>query len=227
MTTEGVLSHGRIEAIYTKRARRYEQSVLIYNLFGMRLERWRRVAVDSLGLKPGDTVVDLACGTGVNFPLIREKIGPEGRIIGVDLTQAMLDQAAARVKDRDWENVELVCSRGEDFEFPTGVDAVFTSYALTLMPEFDEIVRKAARALAPGGRFVNLDMKLAESWVSIFAPLLTSLIIRPYAGTLEMARRRQPWKSVEKYMDRVSMREFYFGFVYIVVGESRGASQSE
>ncbi len=227
MTTNSVLTPSQISSIYSKRAKHYDKTVRVYNLFGMTLERWRRMAVESLGLRPGDTVVDIACGTGLNFPLFQKKIGPEGKIIGVDMTQAMLDQAAARIEANDWGNVELVRSKADEFEFPTDIDAVFTSYALTLIPEYDEIIKRAARALPEGARFVNLDMKIADSWMSIFAPLLTFLLVRPYAGTLEMGRRRHPWKSVENYMDRVSVRNLYFGFLYIVVGESRGVEERD
>ncbi len=54
---------------------------------------WRKQAVSALKLKRGDIVVDVGCGTGSNFPLIEEIIGAEGKIIAVDLSQEMLDQA--------------------------------------------------------------------------------------------------------------------------------------
>lgn len=55
------------------------------------------MAVRALKLQPGDTVLELACGTGINFSLFQQYIGPTGQIIGVDLTDAMLDQAQKRV----------------------------------------------------------------------------------------------------------------------------------
>jgi demethylmenaquinone methyltransferase/2-methoxy-6-polyprenyl-1,4-benzoquinol methylase len=52
----------------------------------------RKRAVRALNLQRGDTVVDIGCGTGLNFPLLQGAIGPEGTIVGVDLTDAMLSQ---------------------------------------------------------------------------------------------------------------------------------------
>jgi ubiquinone/menaquinone biosynthesis C-methylase UbiE len=90
--------------IYRQRAKGYDAS-------GIRsLETWRKEAVKLLHLERGDLVVDIGCGTGLNFALLLEAIGPEGRIIGVDLTDAMLDQARQRVAEHGWKNVELVQS---------------------------------------------------------------------------------------------------------------------
>jgi demethylmenaquinone methyltransferase/2-methoxy-6-polyprenyl-1,4-benzoquinol methylase len=73
--------------IYRQRAKDYDDS----GISG--LEPWRKEAVRTLNLKRGDRVVDIGCGTGLNFALLQEAVGPEGKIIGVDLTDAMLDQA--------------------------------------------------------------------------------------------------------------------------------------
>jgi ubiquinone/menaquinone biosynthesis C-methylase UbiE len=56
-------------------------------------------------LKAGDTVVDIACGTGANFSFLQEKIGSNGRIVGVDFTDAMLTKAQERVTENHWRNV--------------------------------------------------------------------------------------------------------------------------
>jgi hypothetical protein len=68
----------------------------------------RRRAIERLRLANGDIVVEVACGTGINFPLIEERIGPSGRLIGLDLSPEMLAQARTRVDRDDWRNVTLV-----------------------------------------------------------------------------------------------------------------------
>lgn len=78
------------------------------------------VAVEALHLQKGDTVVEIGCGTGLNFSLLQDRIGPQGRIIGVDMTDAMLDQARARIAKHDWDNVELIQCDAGDYEFPLG-----------------------------------------------------------------------------------------------------------
>src|ERR1700760_1083546 len=73
-------------ATYRKSARHYDLTSQLY--FPQQIHRRR--AVHALVLQPGDTVVEIACGTGLNFAMIEQEIGPEGRIVGVDLTDAML-----------------------------------------------------------------------------------------------------------------------------------------
>lgn len=71
-------------------------------------KRLRRETIGSLHLQPGQTVLDVACGTGRNFPLILEKIGPTGKLVGVDYTSDMLVRAKERVEREGWKNVELI-----------------------------------------------------------------------------------------------------------------------
>ena len=116
---------------YRKRARHYDITSQLY--YPQRAHRRR--AVQALRLRPGDSVVEIACGTGVNFPLIEQEIGPEGRIVGVDLTDAMLAQAEHRIETNGWSNVSLVQADAAEFEFPTGVDAILATYAHSLLPK--------------------------------------------------------------------------------------------
>ena len=67
----------------------------------------RAACVDALDLSPGDTVVEFGCGPGVNLPALRDAVGPNGRVVGVDVSPRMLDRAAGLVERRGWENVSL------------------------------------------------------------------------------------------------------------------------
>src|SRR5437763_8856452 len=131
---------------YRKKARRYDIASQLY------FAQWahRRRAVQALGLRPGDSVVEIACGTGLNFPLIEQEIGPEGRIVGVDLTDAMLAQAEHRIESNGWSNVSLVQADAAEFEYPTGVNAILATYAHSLLPECGQVIAHGAAALSPG-----------------------------------------------------------------------------
>ena len=168
---------------------------------------------------PCELVTLSGCGTGLNFPLLRKRVGPRGKIIGLDLTDAMLDAATARIAAQGWSNVELVKSDATAFAFPEAVDAILSTFALTLVPEFDEIVRNGALALRPGKRFVVLDFKRPSGWImDKAAPLLAKLLTGPFGGTIEMASRK-PWQSLDKYLSRVEFTNLYFGGAYIAAGE--------
>src|ERR1700691_5632438 len=71
---------------YRKKAKHYDITSRLYPAPGYPQRAQRLRAVHALGLRAGDSVVDIACGTGLNFPLLEEVIGPDGRIVGVDLT---------------------------------------------------------------------------------------------------------------------------------------------
>jgi len=68
--------------VYRKRARSYDLTANVYYLLGFREWAYRRRAIEALGLRRGDTVVEIGCGTGLNFGLLEERIGSEGRLIG-------------------------------------------------------------------------------------------------------------------------------------------------
>jgi ubiquinone/menaquinone biosynthesis C-methylase UbiE len=82
-----------IAGLYRKRSRFYDFTANLYYLLGFREQAYRKKSVDALKLSPGDVVVEIGCGTGLNFPLLQKVIGPKGKIIGVDLTDEMLKQA--------------------------------------------------------------------------------------------------------------------------------------
>ncbi|GAB4390420.1 MAG: hypothetical protein Kow0025_22320 [Thermodesulfovibrionales bacterium] len=206
-----------IVALYRRRAGNYDLTANLYYLIGYREWAYRREAVSALGLGRGDTVVEVCSGTGMNFPLFEEAVGPEGRIIGVDITDAMLEKARERARRRGWRNVELVQADAARYEFPPGINGVISSFAITLVPEYDAVIRRGCEALAPGGRFVVLDLKAPSNWLSALTPLLL-LLVRPFGGRREVVERT-PWRSIEKYLGNLSMKELYGGMSYLAWGQ--------
>ena len=117
---------------------------------------WRRRAADALALSRGDTVVEMGCGTGANLRYLRERVGPEGRVIGLDRTPGMLDVARRRVARHGWTNVSLV--RGDATRPPVdGVDAVLGSFVVGLLPDPATAVDRWIDSLEPGGRVAVLE----------------------------------------------------------------------
>jgi ubiquinone/menaquinone biosynthesis C-methylase UbiE len=215
----------KLVSLYRKRAKRYYLSTLLLYLAGFRHLAYRKRAIQALALNRGDTVVDLGCGTGLNFSLLQEQVGPHGRIVGMNLTDAMLDEANARITAHGWSNVELTNGDAAVYVFPSAVDGILSTFALTLVPEFDEVVRNGALALRPGKRFVILDFKRPSGWfMNKAAPLLTKLLTSPYGGTLEMASRK-PWQSLSKHLALIQFTNFYLGGAYIAVAEKARSSE--
>jgi len=206
-----------VRAIYRKRARRYDASTLLYRLLGYDYDFYRRRGVEALRLSPGSTVVEIGCGTGANLERLVSAVGPSGRVIGVDLTDAMLDRARRRAAGRGWENVEIVQSDAASYRFPPQLDAVLSTFALALMPEHEAVVRNASQALRAGGRLVVVDFKAPERWPRW---LLAAgvLLLSPYAATMGQLDHR-PWEAMARALCMLSMDEHFFGSTYVAVGE--------
>ena len=208
---------------YRKKAKHYNVTSRFYPVPGYPLEAQRLRAVRALGLRPGDSVVDIACGTGQNFPLIEQAIGPEGRIVGVDLTDAMLAQAQHRIETNGWSNISLVQADAASFDFPTEVDAILSTYALSQVPECAEVIAHGAAALSRGGRLVVLDLEVPHNAPRWLAQLGVALV-RPFASIDEWMGRR-PWEAIRTAMqDRLtdlSWSELLFGTAFLAAG-SRG-----
>jgi ubiquinone/menaquinone biosynthesis C-methylase UbiE len=209
-----------IRARYRKRARSYDFAVWTYRLIGLREKMYRQHTVDALSLKPGDTVVDLACGTGLNFHLLQPLITNRGKIIGVDLTDAMLEVAQRKTRSAGWNNIDFVQADIAEYEFPAGIAGIISTFAISLVPNFDKVIHRGAEALKPGGRMALLDIKTPERWPTWMAKL-TAGINRPFGVTLETTMRC-PWESLQKYLQEVSYREYFFTYLYLSVGQKTG-----
>jgi demethylmenaquinone methyltransferase/2-methoxy-6-polyprenyl-1,4-benzoquinol methylase len=176
--------------------------------------------VRALRLRPGDTVVEVACGTGLNFPLIQQEIGPQGRIVGVDLTDAMLDRAQQRIDINGWSNVSLVHADAAEFEFPTGVDGILATYPHALLPEPGRVIARGAAALVVGGRWVVLDLKVPDNTPRWLAQLAVATVGR--SNALEEWIAHRPWEAVRTAMEDkladLSWTELFFGTAYLAVG---------
>lgn len=204
----------QVEHVYRRLARHYDLAARVLDALGLGYVRLRREAVGALMLKQGDTVLEIGCGTGANFPMLEERIGATGRIIGIDLTRSMLDEAEKRVKAAGWNNVELVQCAAKDYPFrEQGVDAVLSTFALTLEPEYDSVIVSVAAALRPGGRVVIADFKLARGWRLVFLPFLL-LLVRPFAVSLKLAKRH-PWESMQRHLDGLRVTESLGGYLYV------------
>jgi len=209
---------------YRKKAKHYDLTSRFYPVPGYPQRAQRLQAVRALGLRPGATVVDVACGTGLNFSLLEQAIGPNGRIVGVDLTDAMLGQARQRIETNGWRNVTLVQADAAEFDFPTEVDAILSTYALSHVPDCGDVIAHGAAALSRGGHWVVLDLKAPDNVPRWLAQL--GIAVGRRFGSIDEWARRRPWEAVHAAMQDeladLSWTELCFGTAFLAAG-SRGS----
>ena len=208
---------------YRNKAKHYDITSRFYPVPGYPQRAQRRRAVRALGLRPGDRVIDIACGTGLNFPLIEEVIGPAGGIVGVDVTDAMLAQAQDRIETNGWSNISLVLADAADFDFPSEVDAILSTYALSQVPECADVIAHGAAALSGGGRWIVLDLKIPRNTPRWLTQLGIATVGR--FASLEEWTVRRPWEAIRAAMQdelaHFSWTELFFGTAFLAAG-SRG-----
>lgn len=143
--TDSVRSfYGRWAGVYDRLAR-----------FLPGVSRWRRLAVNALDLQPGDTVLDLGCGTGASLGVLRTAVAPGGRVIGVDRTPEMLHQAR-RYATR-WPAVSVL--NGDAMRPPVAadVDGILATFLVGLLEDPEYAVSRWRQLVGPDGRVALLD----------------------------------------------------------------------
>jgi demethylmenaquinone methyltransferase/2-methoxy-6-polyprenyl-1,4-benzoquinol methylase len=198
--------------------RRYDRLAGLITLFEWLLfvpPGFRRQAAQTLHVQPGARVMEIGCGTGRNLPYLRDAVGPQGRVYGVDISAGMLERAQT-LRDRNrWDNVELIKTDAVDYQPPQPLDGVMFGLSYNTMPHHLAVLRHAWDLLRPGGSLVIMDAKLP--------PGLGGKLVLPFAMWLMKKTMLgnpliRPWDDLARLTDKFEMQELMFGSYYICRG---------
>jgi demethylmenaquinone methyltransferase/2-methoxy-6-polyprenyl-1,4-benzoquinol methylase len=180
-----------------------------------RVRYFRRRLITALAVRPGETVLDLACGAGFNLPDLRAYVGPEGKIIALDYSEGMLAAARVRAQKHGWTNIEFVQADATQMTLePNSLDGAICTFGLSAMPGELAALQRVAKAMKPGARFVAFDAKPCTGWGRVLNPI--SKPIFKYATNWNYSK--DVHASLRAVFGSVEVEEHNSGLNYIAVG---------
>jgi len=163
-----------------------------------------------VGLKPGETILDLGSGGGIDVFLAAKKVGAKGSVIGVDMNEAMIKRASEAANEYGFKNVDFRLGEIEDMPVDDGtIDAIISNCVINLSPDKPRVFREANRVLKPGGRITVSDIvtegeipeeirRDLNSWASCVSGALPQ---EEYLKDIEAAGFKKPKILTESYYD--------------------------
>lgn len=198
-------------AKYATRARAYDRSTRL--TAGIRVR-----TISLLGLREGESVLDVGCGTGLSLPLLREQVGGQGRVYGCDQSPHMLEQAKARVAHAAWDNVMLFETPAHALTLPRPVDAVLFHYAHDILRSRVALDALLAQA-RPGARVAVAGIKYFPAWL---CPLNLWVYWKNLGYNGSPGELRSPWDRLAPRLQGWTITPTQWGMGYIGVGRVPG-----
>ena len=174
----------------------------------------RRRAVEHLRLRPGDAVLDVACGRGSNFPYLEDAVGRDGRIVGVDYSAQMLGGAEERVAKGRWTNVELVQKDAAEIDYSASFDGALCTIAMTVIPDWQRALEAMIAAVGRGKRIVVMDGCRPSGLARLGTPY-AKFFSRIVAGNLD----RDVIGECRRLLTNIEEERRMFGTYFIISGE--------
>lgn len=215
------------------RLRRYEAIGRCYDLVSLEpllYRNPRQRLLQLLAPAAGTTVLDIGCGTGLNFPNVLRAIGPGGQLIGVDSSRSMLAQANRRVARRGWSNVHLV--KGETADLldildrmgiaRTGIDIVLATFVLSVL-EDDQPIWNAIDRLA-ACRPLRVGIADIGPATSAIPPM--RLVYRLLAALGGADPNLRPWDMLGQRGALNAHEEYRGGHIHIATADYRSRRSS-
>ncbi|MDS0477622.1 methyltransferase domain-containing protein [Natrinema sp. 1APR25-10V2] len=197
----------------------YGRWARLYDLIARRtpgIARLRRRAAAACRLEPGDTVVEMGCGTGANLPSLRERVGPEGTVIGIDFTGPVLERA--RAATAAFDNVHVV--QGDATQPPVGgaledegpgvdgeIDAILATFVVGMLDDPAGAVDDWCDLVGPDGTVVLANAARSDEW---YAPpvnaVFRAIVVLSTPPTTQLRYENEPHIRLDEKIDAAHAR---------------------
>ena len=200
----------------TGRQPAYGEHARSYNRDTGAFEPYRRAIVEALPLRDGQVVLDVGCGTGLCCGLLREKVGPQGAVVGIEESPEMVAVAREHIASEGWRNVTVVQSSAEDAQIAVSADAALFCAVHDIM-QSPGALANVLTTLLPGVWVAAGGGKWAAPFM-VAANMMTSTLHAPYVRSFSGFDR--PWGHLEQLIEDVRVREMAFGNGYVMTGRT-------
>jgi ubiquinone/menaquinone biosynthesis C-methylase UbiE len=192
----------------------YRYHAYVYDFTRWTILHGRRRATERLELRPDASMLEIGCGTGLNFRYVLDKLDPQcGRLTGLDFSADMLHQAEKRVTSRGWSNVELVQGDATTMQLGRKFDGILFAYSLTMIPDWPSAIDRVAEHLKPGGRLVVLDFSTFEGWGPLGA------IMRGWLRLNHVEPSRPYIEKLREHFPKLNVTYWLGGYNFTAVGQ--------
>ena len=194
--------------------RAYRADAPLYDVRTARYQGDRRELVDLLPVRPGHTVVDVGCGTGLCFESLQAKVGARGAIIGIDESPDMLTLAAQRVTHAGWRNVTLLHASAQQANLPVVADAALFCAVHDVLQSPPALANIVAQ-LRPHGWVATAGGRFGPRWM-VGPNLLVRAAHSPYVRSFDGFDR--PWRHLAELIPDLKVTTIALGVGYRAIG---------
>ncbi len=175
----------------------------------------RRLAIRRLKINPGQTVVEVACGRGLNLEGLSQAAGKSGRVVAVEHRRELSQQAHRRIQAAELTNVELIESPVGQARLPEGIDRLLFCFAHDALSS-PALVQHLTQRLAPAARVAATGPMRPPRWIPGF-DLLVRRACRHSVRSFDGFER--PWRTLAEAVPELQAERMYLGAVYVAWGQ--------